>query len=42
MTETEQGCNCDNLDDDLIEAGWTCHNCYTYRKDNPDGEETNA
>lgn len=27
-------CTCDQLDDDLIEDGWTCHNCYTYRKDN--------
>ena len=29
-------CTCDQLDDDLIEDGWTCHNCYTYRKDNND------
>lgn len=31
-------CNCDQLDDDLIEAGYTCYNCYAYRKDNPDTE----
>jgi len=29
-------CTCDQLDDDLIEQGYTCHNCYEYRKDNPD------
>ena len=21
-------CNCHLLDDDLIEEGWTCYNCY--------------
>lgn len=21
-------CNCEELDDDLIEDGWTCYNCY--------------
>ncbi len=29
-------CQCDLLDDDLIEAGWTCYPCYQYGKDNPD------
>jgi hypothetical protein len=29
-------CNCDQLDEDLIEAGYTCYNCYAYRKDNPE------
>lgn len=38
-TPIGQECNCDNLDDDLIAEGWTCHNCHTYRKDNPDGED---
>ena len=31
-------CNCDQLDDDLIEAGYTCYNCYACRKDNPTTE----
>lgn len=39
MTNTE--CNCDQLDDDLIEEGWTCYNCHVYRRDN-NKEETNA
>ena len=27
-TKTEVTCNCDLLDDDLLEAGWTCYECY--------------
>jgi hypothetical protein len=34
-------CQCDLLEDDLIEAGYTCYNCYKYRKDNPQFEESN-
>lgn len=26
-------CNCDKLDDDLIEDGWTCYNCYEQGND---------
>lgn len=28
-------CQCQSLDDDLIADGYTCYNCYEYRKDNP-------
>lgn len=28
-------CTCNELDDDLIEAGYTCYSCYEFRKDNP-------
>lgn len=33
-------CHCKELDDDLIEGGSTCYNCYKYRKDN-NSEESN-
>ncbi len=36
MTDTT--CHCAELDDDLIEDGYTCYNCYAYRKDNPSEE----
>jgi hypothetical protein len=26
-------CQCDSLDDDLIESGWTCYNCYEQGND---------
>jgi len=26
-------CNCDRLDDDLLEQGWTCYNCYEQGND---------
>jgi hypothetical protein len=26
-------CQCDLLDDDLIESGWTCYNCYEQGND---------
>lgn len=26
-------CNCNELEDDLIEQGYTCYNCYTDNKD---------
>jgi hypothetical protein len=32
----ERRCHCDQLDEDLIEAGYTCYNCHAYRKDNPE------
>jgi hypothetical protein len=31
-------CECDNLDDDLIEAGWTCYDCHENHKDNSQKE----
>lgn len=30
-------CNCELLDDDLLEGGSTCYNCYELMKDNPEG-----
>lgn len=30
-------CHCDELDGDVLELGYTCYNCYQYRKDNPNG-----
>ena len=30
----DKTCHCAELDDDLIEDGYTCYNCYQYRKDN--------
>jgi hypothetical protein len=30
-------CNCELLDDDLLEVGWTCWPCYELMKDNPEG-----
>lgn len=33
-------CQCQNLDDDLLEQGYTCYNCYEFRKDNPSNLDT--
>jgi hypothetical protein len=35
-------CNCSQLDDDLIEQGYTCYNCYEFRKDKPTSTCCNA
>lgn len=35
-TTKEAVCRCDQLDDDLIEDGWTCYHCYEIHADNPD------
>jgi hypothetical protein len=32
-----QKCECELLDDDLAQAGWTCWPCYELMKDNPEG-----
>ena len=32
-------CHCDQLDEDLIEQGWTCYHRYETNKDNPDRED---
>jgi hypothetical protein len=36
IKEEVASCTCSQLDDDLIESGYTCYYCYQYNKDNPD------
>jgi hypothetical protein len=35
-------CNCQQLDDDLLEQGYTCYTCYEIGKDNPHNLESEA
>lgn len=33
MNSDTINCQCKELDDDLIESGWTCYNCYEQGND---------
>jgi hypothetical protein len=35
-------CTCEELEDELTDAGYTCYHCYAVNKDNPEREGANA